>query len=154
MKVMQEIMGRNILKLIIISIISLVLLSDSASVQGQTNNTTPPAVVTVNPANGTTGIGTATDVIAAFNEALDPATVNASTFELRDGSGNLVAATVSYDVASLTATLNPTTSHWQSGRNYTANDQGGHERSSREGPGGQCPGQRLHLVIHHRDMCL
>ena len=38
---------------------------------------------------------------------MDPATVTASTFELRDGADNLVAAVVSYDASTQTATLDP-----------------------------------------------
>ena len=49
-----------------------------------------------------------TDVTVKFSEAMDAATVNGSTVELlEDPSGPQVPATVSYDAASFTATLNP-----------------------------------------------
>ena len=43
---------------------------------------------------------------ATFSEALDPATINASTFELRDSGNNLVSRAVTYN--GTTATLTPT----------------------------------------------
>ena len=48
-----------------------------------------------------------TDVTATFSEDVRPGTVNQSTFELRDAANNAVPASVSYDAASRTATLNP-----------------------------------------------
>jgi hypothetical protein len=51
-----------------------------------------------------------TNVTVTFSEAMDAGTVNGSTVELRDQSNALVTATVSYDAATFTATLNPTAS--------------------------------------------
>ena len=45
---------------------------------------------------------------ATFNEAMTAAGVNATSFELRDANGALVPATVTYDAATRTATLDPT----------------------------------------------
>ncbi len=123
MKVIRTIAEKNIFKLVAISAISLFLLSYSASAQGQ-SETTPPTVVSVNPADGTSDIGTATNVSAVFSEALDPVTVDSSTFELRDGLGNLVATTVSYDAVTFTATLEPT-NPLAIGTSYTATIRGG-----------------------------
>ena len=47
-------------------------------------DTTPPTVTARSPAVGATGVAVATTVTATFSEAIDPATVGASTFELRD----------------------------------------------------------------------
>src|SRR5262249_54812161 len=41
------------------------------------------------------------------SEAMDPTSVTSTTFELRDSLGNLVPAAVTYDMASLTASLDP-----------------------------------------------
>src|SRR5439155_15567938 len=46
-------------------------------------------------------------VRATFNEPVQPATVTATTFELREAAGALVTASVSYDPATRTATLVP-----------------------------------------------
>ena len=45
---------------------------------------TPPTVTSRSPASGATGVAPSTTVTATFSEALDPATVSTSTFELRD----------------------------------------------------------------------
>ena len=49
-------------------------------------------------------------VTAIFSEAMDAATINAVTFELRDGSNGLVSSTITYNAATYTATLDPTAS--------------------------------------------
>jgi Domain of unknown function (DUF4082)/Bacterial Ig-like domain len=87
------------------------------------NDTTPPTVVAMTPAQGATGIGTATPVVVTFNEPLDPATVNTSTFELREGA-NLVPSSVTYDAPTRTATLTPTDA-LAYGTTYTAWVRGG-----------------------------
>lgn len=70
-------------------------------------DTTPPAVVSTVPANLATGVLPTAAVSATFDEALDPATVSTSTFELRDAGSALVPATVAYDAPTRTATLTP-----------------------------------------------
>ena len=72
-----------------------------------TPDTSGPTVTGRTPAVGATNVALGTSVTATFNEALDPATVNTSTFELRNPGGALVAATVSWNAATLTATLTP-----------------------------------------------
>lgn len=74
---------------------------------GATPDTTPPAVGSVAPADGATGVPVATDVTLTFSEAMDAATISASTIELRDASNALVSAAVSYDGATWTAVLDP-----------------------------------------------
>ncbi|MEO7327711.1 MAG: Ig-like domain-containing protein, partial [Minicystis sp.] len=54
-----------------------------------------PTVIFTNPANGDIGVATNTKVSAAFSEAMDPATLDASTFTLTR-AGAAVAATVTY----------------------------------------------------------
>src|SRR6185436_3878501 len=67
----------------------------------------PPTVTGQSPAAGGTGIPTSTTVTATFSQALDATTVTTATFELRM-AGTLVPSTVSYNAATLTATLTPT----------------------------------------------
>ena len=71
-------------------------------------DTTPPTVSSVSPADGATGVATTTAVSATFSEAMNAATIGASTFELRDAANVLVASNVSYDATTLTARLTPT----------------------------------------------
>ncbi len=69
---------------------------------------TPPTIVNSSPVNGATTIAINTAVSAVFNEAIDPATINGSTFELRNASNVLVPATVTYNTSTRTALLTPT----------------------------------------------
>ncbi len=66
---------------------------------------TPPVVADVVPANGATGVALSSPARAIFSEAIDAATINASTFELRDMAGAPVAGDVSYDPSARTATF-------------------------------------------------
>src|SRR5262249_4276509 len=59
---------------------------------------------------GATGVDPAAVVTVTFTEAMDPTTINSSTFLLLDGSNNPVAASVSYSSATFTATLTPASS--------------------------------------------
>jgi VCBS repeat-containing protein len=71
-------------------------------------DSTPPAIVGRSPALDATGVAVDTDVTVTFNEAMDPATIDTSSFRLRsEGSGSDVAATVTYEDVTHTATLNP-----------------------------------------------
>ncbi|RCJ27108.1 hypothetical protein A6770_02820 [Nostoc minutum NIES-26] len=72
-----------------------------------TQDSTPPTVSSTSPANGATAINTVTTITATFSEAIDPATINTSNFELRNQANTLVSATVSYDEATRTASLSP-----------------------------------------------
>ena len=71
------------------------------------DNTTAPIVTGTTPTADATGAVTDANVTVAFSEAMDPASISSSTIELRDGTGNLVAATVAYDAATATAVLDP-----------------------------------------------
>jgi methionine-rich copper-binding protein CopC len=79
-------------------------------------DTTPPQVTNRSPASGATGVSATTNVTATFNESVQG--VSGSTFTLRQGSTN-VSATVTYDDASHTATLDPSSS-LAAGGTYTA----------------------------------
>lgn len=69
---------------------------------------TPPTVTVSSPTAGATGVAVSANVTATFSEAMDPATINTNTIELRDPGNALVAAAVSYDSATHIATLDPT----------------------------------------------
>jgi hypothetical protein len=86
-------------------------------------DTTPPTVTGVSPAEGATGVATTTAVTATFNEAMDPATINTSTVEVRTPTNTLVPATVSYNATTRTATLTPTNALLPN-TTYTATVQG------------------------------
>jgi hypothetical protein len=66
----------------------------------------PPSVLSTTPANGASGVSAGTTVTARFDEALDPASVTTANFDLR-GPAGIVPSTVTYDAATQTATLTP-----------------------------------------------
>ena len=74
------------------------------------SDTTPPTVTSVAPGSGATDVSRSATVRATFSEAMDAATITSSTFVLRSSSGSLVAATLTYDSATRTATLRPSQS--------------------------------------------
>ncbi len=87
-------------------------------------DSTGPAVTATTPAAGATRVNTATTVTATFGEALDPATVTARTFLLRDPAGTVLPATVRWDAGTRTATLRPA-GVLQPSTRYTARLRGG-----------------------------
>ena len=68
---------------------------------------TPPVIVALQPGNGATAVAATATVRATFNEAMNAATITSATFELHDGGNALVPANVTYNSASQTATLAP-----------------------------------------------
>ncbi|NWF70769.1 MAG: DUF4082 domain-containing protein, partial [Chloroflexi bacterium] len=68
-------------------------------------DTTPPTVLNRTPSGSSVSIGT--NVTVTFNEALDAATINAATFELRGPDNLPLPASISYNAATRTATLAP-----------------------------------------------
>ncbi len=77
-----------------------------------------PAVLATNPPDGAAGVPQTSSITASFSRALNPSTINASSFTLTAPNGSTVPATVSYDGA-YTATLTPT-SQLAMGTTYTA----------------------------------
>jgi hypothetical protein len=67
-------------------------------------STASMSVSTVGPAANATVVPLGSSVTASFNQSVQPSSI---VFTLKDPSGNTVPATVSYDSASLTATLTP-----------------------------------------------
>jgi hypothetical protein len=89
------------------------------------SDTTAPTVMTVAPAVGATGVAVGSNAAVTFSEAMDSATITPSTFTLaKQGTTTPVAATVTYDGSSVTATLNPS-ADLEPGVIYTATVKGG-----------------------------
>jgi RHS repeat-associated protein len=99
-------------------------MTPNIAVQVVPPDTTPPTVTSLSPLAGATNVNANANVTVTFSEAMDAATVNGSTVEIRDPSNTLVSATVSYNAASFTATLDPTASLAE-GVTYTARVRGG-----------------------------
>jgi glucose/arabinose dehydrogenase/endonuclease YncB( thermonuclease family)/methionine-rich copper-binding protein CopC len=88
-------------------------------------DTVKPTVTSTSPASGAQKASASANVSATFSEALDPTTVSGSTFYLtKQGSSTRLSASVTYDAASHTATLNPN-SDLTIGTSYTAKVVGG-----------------------------
>jgi hypothetical protein len=86
-------------------------------------DTTAPTVTARTPAVNATAVAVTTDVTATFSEAVDG--VAPATFALKNtATGAAVAAAVTYDAASRTATLNPT-ADLAASTGYTATLTGG-----------------------------
>lgn len=89
------------------------------------NDATPPTITTVTPAAGSQSVSSTVKITATFSEAVKASTITGSTFTLiKDGSSTPVAATVTYDANTFTATLSPATA-LQTGASYTATVKGG-----------------------------
>jgi methionine-rich copper-binding protein CopC len=84
-----------------------------------TPDTPGPRVVSSSPENGATGVSTGANLTATFSRSLDPAFVNTTSVRLRNNATGLaVAATVSYDDATRTITVNPN-ANLVAGRSHT-----------------------------------
>ena len=69
-----------------------------------------PTVTSVSPLNGATGVSVSTTVSAIFSEAMNAASINSSTIELRNPANALISGTVSFNASTRTATLTPSAS--------------------------------------------
>ena len=69
-------------------------------------DTTAPTVVGFSPTSGATNVATNAPVTVTFSEAMDASTIDSTTVRLLDGA-TPVAASVSYNAATTTATLTP-----------------------------------------------
>jgi Ice-binding-like/Bacterial Ig-like domain len=105
MKIMRGYNNRNI------CFITFLLLMVSAGCSdpdktGTNPGLIPPTVISVAPPNGSVGACPSTIVTATFSKAMNPATINATTFTLTS-AGIAVAGVVTYDAASNTAIFTP-----------------------------------------------
>jgi hypothetical protein len=98
-----------------ISIPAFLLAVVMAGCCGSSNNSgtgnpslTPPTVTSVTPLSGSTGVCPSTTVITAtFIEAMNPATINTTTFTLTGAGGASVAGAVTYVASTNVATFTP-----------------------------------------------
>jgi len=67
----------------------------------------PPTVISVGPANGANGVCPNTLIVATFSEAMNPSTINTTTFTLTGPGAASVTGQVAYDVPSFVATFTP-----------------------------------------------
>ena len=71
--------------------------------------TPPPNVMSTVPKANATGVAPAANIKVTFSKAMKSSSINANTFKLfKNGSTTKLAATVKYDAATDTATLDPT----------------------------------------------
>ncbi len=76
-------------------------------VYSQSAGATPPAVTSVTPGSGATGVAVSVAPSATFSQPVTPGTVS---FTVKDSGGNSVAGTVSFNAADTVATFTPTSS--------------------------------------------
>ncbi len=88
------------------------------------SGTNPPTITQRTPAPGATGVAVNTTVTVKFNTPMTPSSISALSLELRDGSGALVPASVSYSAPAVTATLSPSAT-LAPGTTYTVTVKGG-----------------------------
>jgi hypothetical protein len=70
-------------------------------------DTTPPTVTTTSPGDGAAGVNRLGNITATFDEALNAATVDETSFSVVDEQGQAVSGTVSLDAGTNTATFTP-----------------------------------------------
>ena len=67
----------------------------------------PPTVISTNPANNSAGIPVNQSILATFSSAMNPTTINGTSFTLTAPGGVVVAGTVSYLATGSIATFDP-----------------------------------------------
>jgi len=71
------------------------------------NTTSTPGILSVLPANSSSGVGVLSPVEVVFDQAMTAATVNGTTFELLNSSNQPVSGSVAYNPATQVATFTP-----------------------------------------------
>jgi uncharacterized protein DUF4082/Big-like domain-containing protein/centrosomal CEP192-like protein/carboxypeptidase family protein/ASPM-SPD-2-Hydin domain-containing protein len=66
-----------------------------------------PTITATSPANATGGVSIVSRLSAQFSTAMDPTSINSSTFQLMDPSSNIIPGTLSYLAGAATATFQP-----------------------------------------------
>src|ERR1700733_1472024 len=98
----------------------LLIFSPGCCNTGSNPDLTPPTATSATPLNGATGVCTNSIVTATFSAAMNPATLNTTTFTLTAGTSAVaVAGVVTYNASSNTATFTPS-SPLATGTLYTA----------------------------------
>lgn len=95
-----------------------------ADASGSGADTTAPTITSLVPANSSTNVAIGAPVTVTFNETMTASTITTSTILLRTAAGVQVAASISYNGATNTATLTPT-SPLVFSTTYTATVRGG-----------------------------
>ncbi len=94
---------------LVVSLLPLVLIMASCS--KCTDCTVPkPTVTAFMPICGSTGVALNSKITATFSEAMDPSSINGTTFTVTGPGTTAVAGTVAYDASSMVATFTPTSS--------------------------------------------
>jgi hypothetical protein len=75
---------------------------------GGSTGTTPPTVISINPADVATGVCINREINATFSKAMDPATITTATFTVTGPGTTPVAGTVTYNATTNTATFTAT----------------------------------------------
>ncbi|MBI2827267.1 MAG: Ig-like domain-containing protein, partial [Planctomycetia bacterium] len=96
----------------------------NASIGAVSQDVTPPTVKSLTPAPGSLNVATNVAATVTFNEAINPATINANTVFMRDANNVVVPTTLSYNQTTNSATLTPTSS-LANATAYTAVIKGG-----------------------------
>jgi hypothetical protein len=97
--------------ILLIILIALIVSATGCSDSGSSNKTTtPPTVVSAAPPTAAAGTCPNTMITATFSEGMNPSTINGTTFTLTGPGVAAVAGTVSYNLASNTATFSPSAS--------------------------------------------
>ena len=104
----------------------------------------PPDISLTVPDDGATGVSPATAVRATFTRPMDPTTITASSFTLRDGTGARVPANVSYDSTLQRATLMPSSPLSLSGTVHGPDQHDGQLGGLRDAS------RAVRLVVHRR----
>lgn len=96
----------------VLSALSLSACSDSSNSSNNDADGEPVVIADLSvtstaPADGTTGVGTNSKVVAVFNKEVKSETVNGTSFTLQGASETAIVGAVSYDDATTTATLTP-----------------------------------------------
>ncbi len=84
----------------------------------------PPIVTATVPASNATSVDASKTITATFDMYMDSSTLTTSTFLVKDPSNNSVPGTVSYDLATKTASFRPSTAMTLN-TTYTATIEGG-----------------------------
>jgi Domain of unknown function (DUF4082)/Bacterial Ig-like domain/Secretion system C-terminal sorting domain len=84
----------------------------------------PPVIMSVSPINNSENVSISATLKAVFSEPMNASLINSSTVELMDGSGSPVSAGISYDAATMTANVVPSSPLAYS-MSYTAKVKGG-----------------------------
>jgi len=97
---------------------------DAVFTASGSSDTGPPSVVATTPSAGASSVEPSSTVRVTFSEAVDPATVTATTLVLQTSGGASVPRTVTYDSATREATVTPT-APLALGGSYVATVRGG-----------------------------